>query len=227
MVIKLLKMREYNIQEQNVFIEILDLLKDNFYKPDLLGNFADPTRELIYLILSQRTRISKVQSIIDNINIDCIENNRELIYSTGRGHVKYNTLNVLFSELKNRYGRRELPAFSGYSSPDLFNELISLPGIGYKVASCLMIYSYNREGYFPVDSNIMRILKRIGLIEQSLSDHHQIQKTLIHAIPPNLEKEIHVSLVILGIEVCKPVKPACNECPLDMMCKYGGKFEYS
>ena len=220
-------MKEENMREYSIFDEILKLLQDRFYKPNLLGNFSDPTRELIYLILSQRTRISKVRRIIDTINIEDIENNREVIDSTGRGSVKYHILSLLFTELENRYGRPELPLFTGYSDCNIFNELVSLPGIGDKVASCLMIYSYNRTGYFPVDSNIIRIFSRLGLIEQSSINHHQIQSIFMHAVPINLEKKIHVSLVIFGIEICKPIKPLCRNCPLAKICKYGGKIEYS
>jgi hypothetical protein len=52
--------------------KISSMLEKDFYKPDILGNFEDPTKELFYLILTQRTRIKDAKRIIENIDINNI-----------------------------------------------------------------------------------------------------------------------------------------------------------
>lgn len=53
------------------------------------------------------------------------------------------------------------------SSEDLKNELIKLPGVGPKVASCIMLFAYGRGETFPVDVWIKRVMEELYIKKET------------------------------------------------------------
>ena len=56
-------------------------------------------------------------------------------------------------------GAADLEAWSALSDADLRENLCSLPGVGAKVANCVMLFAYERLRAFPIDVWIERVLK--------------------------------------------------------------------
>ena len=57
-------------------------------------------------------------------------------------------------------GAADLDAWSALSDPDLREKLSALPGVGAKVANCVMLFAYERLRAFPVDVWIERVLRQ-------------------------------------------------------------------
>ena len=57
-------------------------------------------------------------------------------------------------------GDADLAAWSSLDDPALREELCTLPGVGRKVANCVMLFGYGRLGAFPVDTWISRIMRK-------------------------------------------------------------------
>ena len=57
-------------------------------------------------------------------------------------------------------GRCHLDAWSALSDAQLREQLCALPGVGPKIANCVMLFAYERLRAFPVDVWIERVLKR-------------------------------------------------------------------
>ncbi|MDU3125391.1 MAG: 8-oxoguanine DNA glycosylase, partial [Finegoldia magna] len=53
------------------------------------------------------------------------------------------------------------------SNEELRKELIKLPGVGPKVADCIMLFSYNRHSTFPVDVWIKRVMEYLFIKEET------------------------------------------------------------
>ena len=53
----------------------------------------------------------------------------------------------------------DLDAWAALSDVDLRAKLCELPGVGAKVANCVMLFAYERLGAFPIDVWIGRVLK--------------------------------------------------------------------
>ena len=53
----------------------------------------------------------------------------------------------------------DLESWSALSDPDLRERLCSLPGVGPKIANCVMLFAYERLRAFPIDVWIERVLK--------------------------------------------------------------------
>jgi N-glycosylase/DNA lyase len=57
-------------------------------------------------------------------------------------------------------GECDLESWSALSDLDLREKLCSLPGVGAKVANCVMLFAYERLRAFPIDVWIERVLKQ-------------------------------------------------------------------
>jgi N-glycosylase/DNA lyase len=57
-------------------------------------------------------------------------------------------------------GQADLEAWSALSDAELRKQLCSLPGVGPKIANCVMLFAYERLRAFPIDVWIERVLRQ-------------------------------------------------------------------
>jgi N-glycosylase/DNA lyase len=57
-------------------------------------------------------------------------------------------------------GQADLEAWSAWSDPELRKQLCALPGVGPKIANCVMLFAYERLRAFPIDVWIERVLSQ-------------------------------------------------------------------
>jgi N-glycosylase/DNA lyase len=57
-------------------------------------------------------------------------------------------------------GQADLQAWSSLSDTDLRKELCALPGVGPKIANCVMLFAYERLRAFPIDVWVERVLRQ-------------------------------------------------------------------
>jgi len=120
-----------------------------------------------------------------------------------------------------RFGRPTLAPLRKMTDKECEQFLISLPGVGRKVARCVMMYSLDRQ-VFPVDSHCWRICRRLGWIRRTTKEQKPSPKDmerLQNKIPPELRFPLHVNMVSFGREICLPRNPRCSVCPLEIYCK--------
>jgi N-glycosylase/DNA lyase len=72
----------------------------------------------------------------------------------------YRAKNLLASARLVGSGKCDLESWSALSDPDLREKLCSLPGVGAKIANCVMLFAYERLRAFPIDVWIERVLKQ-------------------------------------------------------------------
>jgi endonuclease-3 len=73
--------------------------------------------------------------------------------------------------------------------------------------------------YFIVDSNILRVLKRLHIISGD-ADIYKARRELEPYIQPEHRIFLHTSLLSLGQRICKAKRPLCGKCPLNEVCSY-------
>ena len=71
----------------------------------------------------------------------------------------YRTKNLLATARLVSSGECDLESWSALSDPDLREKLCSLPGVGAKIANCVMLFAYERLRAFPIDVWIERVLR--------------------------------------------------------------------
>ena len=73
-------------------------------------------------------------------------------------------------------GRANLEAWSALSDTDLRKELCALPGVGPKIANCVMLFAYERLRAFPIDVWIERVLRQHYLSGRRKMTPQQLQQ---------------------------------------------------
>ncbi|MCK6680982.1 MAG: DNA (cytosine-5-)-methyltransferase [Thermoanaerobaculia bacterium] len=199
-----------------------------------LGNHEDPVDELVYIILSRKTRESSYQkafralkdrfrSWADLLGADRSEV-ESLVRSGGLSSRKTDSLFGALSRIHETFGSCDLSALHDWPDDRVEEFLCSLPEISRKSAYCIMMYSLNRSA-FPVDTHVGRVLTRLGPYrELGLDlrglDHKKLQAVLAGIIPPNLRYSLHVNLVEHGRKVCTSGQPHCKSCDLRGFCSH-------
>ncbi len=72
----------------------------------------------------------------------------------------YRARNLLMTARLVSSGTANLESWSALPDADLREKLCALPGVGMKVANCVMLFAYERLRAFPIDVWIERILKQ-------------------------------------------------------------------
>ena len=72
----------------------------------------------------------------------------------------YRARNLLATARLVSAGTADLEVWSALSDADLREKLCALPGVGAKVANCVMLFAYERRRAFPVDVWMERVLRQ-------------------------------------------------------------------
>jgi endonuclease III len=101
--------------------------------------------------------------------------------------------------------------------PSSLDELLELPGVGRKVANCVLVYAFQIPA-IPVDVHVHRISNRIGLVSTTKPEDTEIKLSEIY------EKRYWLVLnelfVRFGQLICKPIIPRCKICSVRPLCNY-------
>ncbi|HST29808.1 MAG TPA: hypothetical protein VLK27_03095, partial [Chthoniobacterales bacterium] len=71
----------------------------------------------------------------------------------------YRAKNLLATARRVSSGEIELEKIASLSDADLRARLCELPGVGAKIANCVMLFAYERLRAFPIDVWIARVLR--------------------------------------------------------------------
>jgi N-glycosylase/DNA lyase len=72
----------------------------------------------------------------------------------------YRAKNLLATAKRVASGEADLERWNKLPDPELHRRLMELPGVGAKVANCVMLFAYERIAAFPIDVWIERVLRR-------------------------------------------------------------------
>ncbi len=133
----------------------------------------------------------------------------ELIRSCG--FYKTKAKNIIASS------KRICEVFSG-KVPSSMEELLSLAGVGRKTANLILGDVYGIPG-LVIDTHAIRLTNRIGLVDEK--DPVKIEFALKKIVPDEFQTKFCHQLVYHGRAVCRAQKPACLQCPISHLCKYG------
>jgi endonuclease III len=98
--------------------------------------------------------------------------------------------------------------------------LSSIPGIGKKTASVLLLFCFNQP-LMPVDRHVERVSKRIGLLPtKAPPDLAHDQYIAMLAGSPERSYETHVLLIHHGREICQALRPKHELCPIRHRCRF-------
>jgi endonuclease III len=184
---------------------------------------TDPLDELILTVLSQNTSDVNSFRAFESLRSryptwDRVARARASSVATairpgGLANVKAPRILAILREIGRPY---DLSWMRTATDAEIREYLIALPGVGPKTAACVLAFSLERPA-LPVDTHVFRTAARLGLIppKATADAAHDMLEALVL---PELRVEMHVGLIRLGREICRPGRPRCEECPLVDLC---------
>ena len=100
----------------------------------------------------------------------------------------------------------------GGEVPDTMDSLLSLPGVGRKIANLILGDIFGKPG-IVADTHCIRINGRFGFYPEELKDPAKCEKILSSIVPPEEQSDYCHRMVLFGREYCMARGPRCSECP--------------
>ncbi len=133
------------------------------------------------------------------LSVDTI---KELIQTCGLANTKAKAISNLSKILLEKFGGKV---------PNNFEDLESLPGVGHKTASVVMIQAFGIPA-FPVDTHIHRCAHRWGLSNGKTVE--QTEKDLKQLFPKSSWSKLHLQIIYGAREYCRAKQHDPLKCPL-------------
>lgn len=96
--------------------------------------------------------------------------------------------------------------------PDTMEALLSLPGVGRKIANLILGDVYGIPG-IVADTHCIRLNARFGFYPETVRDPEQVERVLREIVPPPEQAAYCHRMVLFGREYCTARGPRCGECP--------------
>lgn len=180
---------------------------------------GDPFRLLVMAILSAQCTDARVNKVSVDLfarfpdaksmaegEISEIE---ELIRSCGLYRSKAKNLSLCAKRLTEVYGGEV---------PSAMEDLLTLPGVGRKVANLIRGDVFGLGG-IVADTHCIRITNLLGFC--NTDDPKKVEFTLDPLVPKEQQSDFCHRLVQYGRDICIARRPNCGECVLKDLCKHG------
>lgn len=133
-----------------------------------------------------------------------------------------NTIGLYRNKAKSvkALAQKVLADFGG-KVPRTMEELVTLPGVGRKTASCVLSQSFGVPAV-AVDTHVFRIAHRLGWSKGKTPE--KVEEDIKKIVPEKLWGDVNRTMVRFGREICVGgKKPKCWLCPLAKWCAYSPK----
>ncbi|HCP32398.1 TPA: Fe-S cluster assembly protein HesB [Candidatus Acetothermia bacterium] len=204
---------------------IADRLQDRY--GEVTRSRSDPLTTLIGTILSQNTNDANqdraYRSLLDRFgNLDevkeaPVEAIAEAIRIGGLHRQKAVRIKQVLERIAQERESLDLSFLAECSLDEAMRWLLASPGVGEKTAGIVLLFSFGKP-YFPVDTHIRRVTRRLGLVGPK-DDPHERMNALLPRDPMFMAR-LHLHLIRLGRELCHPRRPECPTCPLSDHCAW-------
>ncbi len=204
------------MKSQSGALKVISLLKQRYGRS--FHSNEDPFFVLIFTVLSARNRDSQTYkaaaslfkrfTTMKSLAAAKTAEIEKAIRFIGLFRQKARRVKAISQILLQKYGGKV---------PSSMDELLQLPGVGRKTASCVLIYAYSKPA-IAVDTHVHRISNRIGLVETRTPV--QTEEALMQLLPKGNWLDVNELLVKHGQQICLPVKPRCPACPVKKHCSY-------
>jgi endonuclease-3 len=210
--------------------EIIGHLEQRF--PDMQDRRSrDPFSVLIATILSQNTSDRNSHRAFTRLNDELpvtpesLANTspdriRPAIEIAGLSATRSRRIVEVSKAILHRYGG-DLTMILTRPMNEARKELMSMEGVGPKTADVVLLFAGNKE-VMPVDTNIFRVVDRISFAKGR--NYERTRGALEALIPGEKRMIMHLLLIRLGREICRPTRPRCPECPINQFCEHGLKL---
>jgi endonuclease-3 len=209
--------------------EVAISLARRFGRPRRSAHRTDPLSNLVLTILSQNTtdanRDRAFEALMGRFPTFRLlaaaspQDLEEAIRAGGLARAKAKAILGCLTRIHKERGEYSLDFLAGMPLDEARDYLTSFPGVGVKTANVVLLFSFGKEA-FPVDTHILRVAKRLGLVQPKM-DLSRAALLIEPHVPRGEAMPLHINLIRLGREICRPRNPMCAQCPLLPVCPEG------
>ena len=206
-------------------------LASHFGTPEPSPHETSPVWNLVLTILSQNTTDANRDRAFSSLKDRFSSFSRlaaadpgeveDAIRPAGLAKAKAAAILSALSRLEKERGGYTLDFLRSMPLEDARAFLTSFGGVGVKTANILLLFSFGFPA-FPVDTHVFRVTKRLGLIPPATSPAKAALFLEPH-VPAGTHVPLHLNLIRLGRQICRPRNPLCPSCPLLEVCPTGAK----
>ena len=182
----------------------------------LMETFHSPYLVLIGCILSLRTNdkttypatlrmLELAKTPEDMMKVD-VEDLEKAIYPVGFYKNKAKQIIELSKEIVEKMDGKV---------PDTIEDLIKFNGVGRKTANLVLAKGFGIPA-ICVDVHVHRIFNRLGYVKTKTPEETEF--ALRKKLPQKYWLDINTLMVTHGQNVCKPINPKCDICPIKKYC---------
>lgn len=193
--------------------DIIAYLDELYPNPKCELNYKYDYELLIAVMLSAQTTDKKVNEVtkilfnkynsIDKLYNANIEDIKQIIKPIGNQNKKAIYIKEIASYLKN-------------NKISIDSQLYNIKGVGKKTSDLVLGLLFNKQA-FPVDTHVMRVSNRLGIVNSN--NTLDIEKQLISYFNSYDYVKLHLQFVLFGRYKCKAINPICNNCKFKNICK--------
>ena len=208
---------------------LLERLGERYEHPTWAGPRVDPVSELVLTILSQNTAdtnsfraftaLRAAYPSWDAVLAAATDELEDVIRPGGLAPTKSKRIQHVLAEVHAATdGTWDLGFLGTWPLEEARAWLTSLPGIGRKTASIVLLFNFGRP-VMPVDTHVHRVAWRLGMFARNtpLDRAHEL---LEEVLEPVEMYPFHVELIRHGRDTCRAPRPICGLCPLTDICPY-------
>lgn len=204
-----------------------------YYGEPIFTPGSDPVIELIGTILSANTNDVNSGRALDTLLAEIerdgkpdwslvgempLERLKRLIRVAGMYNSKAPAIVESLAQIYQQRGAYNLDFLATIPVDEAMAFLTSLPGVGHKTASIVLLFCFNRAA-FPVDTHIQRITQRLGLATRKATPE-KIKGIWESLLPPETFYPLHINFIRHGRTLCQARIAHCDICPLREWCDY-------
>lgn len=205
--------------KKQLALEVIRRLKEEYPASDCTLEYNEAWKLLVSVRLAAQCTDARVNVVVQDLYKEFptvealanapVERIEELVKPCGLGHSKARDISACMKVIWEKYEGRV---------PDVFEELLELPGVGRKSANLIMGDVYKKPA-IVTDTHCIRLSNRIGLVD-NITEPKKVEMALWKLIPPEEGNDFCHRLVDHGRAVCTArTKPYCDKCVLSDICK--------
>lgn len=182
--------------------------------------FSSPYELLVAVILSAQCTDKRVNIVTKELFKDYNTPEKMLTLSVGELGEKIKSCGLYRSKAAHILSAsKDIVEKFGGKVPETQKELKTLAGVGQKTANVVYAVAFGGEA-IAVDTHVFRVSNRLGLAESdNVTD---TEKSLNRLIDRHLWSKAHHYLIYHGRQVCKAIKPDCENCCVSSLCEKHG-----
>lgn len=192
--------------------EIFRLLDENSPKEVFFLPYTDPFRFLVTVILSCASNDREAVKSAEKL-FALFPSEREILAAPDED-IERTIRSSGLSIRKTKTIKSTAEYFVKRGKPATREEVLSIPGVGEKTASCYMQHVFSKPSV-TIDIHAERVSWRLGL--SSSHDRTRTMHEIMEKYDSSSWNRLSDTLNLLGRTFCRP-KPKCGECFLEESC---------